>query len=265
MRTMNGLEYEVQGEGEPVLLVHGSILADAYLPFLKESALANYRLILYHRRGFSGSQRHIGPFSIEEQAQDALSLLRHLGVGSAHVFGHSTGGSIALQLAIDAPDAVHSLVLEEPTLFMVPSAGAVFAAMAPVVEKYASGDPVGAIHSFMDGVLGPGWPQYVERNIPGGIAQAEADAATLFEVELPSLQNWQFDETRAVKISQPLLYVLGGKSEAIAQEGKDLIREWIPQSEEVLVEGLGHALHIEDPGAVIPGISAFLARHPIQP
>lgn len=62
LTTTDGLKYEVQGEGEPVLLIHGSILADAYLPFLKESALANYRLIRYHRRGFAGSPRHTGPF-----------------------------------------------------------------------------------------------------------------------------------------------------------------------------------------------------------
>ena len=265
MLSTDGLEYEVQGEGEPVLLIHGSILADAYLPFLNEPAFANYRLIRYHRRGFAGSQRHAGPFSIEEQAQDALALLRHLGIGSAHVVGHSTSGSIALQLALDAPEAVHSLVLEEPTLFMVPSAGAVFSAMAPVLEKYASGEPANAIHGFMDGAFGPGWREYVEHNMPGGTAQAEADAATFFEVELPSLQDWQFDESQARTISQPVLYVLGGKSEAVAREGKDLVRAWMPQSEEVLVEGLGHALHIEDPRAVIPGISAFLARHPIRP
>jgi 3-oxoadipate enol-lactonase len=135
--------------------------------------------------------------------------------------------------------------------------------MAAVVEKYASGEPAGAVHSFMDVAFGPQWKEYVNRNVPGGIAQAEADAATFFEVELPALQDWQFDENRARTISQPLLYVLGGKSEAFAREGKDLVRAWIPHSEEVVVEGLGHPLHIEEPGAVIPRIAAFLARHPM--
>ena len=50
------LEYEVQGTGEPVLLIHGAILADAFRPLLTQSALADhYRLMSYHRRGFAGA------------------------------------------------------------------------------------------------------------------------------------------------------------------------------------------------------------------
>jgi pimeloyl-ACP methyl ester carboxylesterase len=166
MQRTNGLDYEVQGEGEPVLLIHGSILADAYLPFCKAPSLSSYRLIRYHRRGFAGSEHHIGPFSIEEQAQDALKLLRHLGVERAHVCGHSYGGAIALQLALDAPRLVHSLVLEEPAVFMVPSAADLFAAMEPAGERYGAGDAAGAIQAFLS-MIGPGWEDYIPRNLPG--------------------------------------------------------------------------------------------------
>ena len=50
------LEYDVRGTGEPVLLIHGAILADAFVPLLTQPALADdYRLIAYHRRGFAGN------------------------------------------------------------------------------------------------------------------------------------------------------------------------------------------------------------------
>jgi pimeloyl-ACP methyl ester carboxylesterase len=50
------LEYEVRGAGEPVVLVHGAHIADAFAPLLAEPALTErYQLLLYHRRGFAGS------------------------------------------------------------------------------------------------------------------------------------------------------------------------------------------------------------------
>src|SRR5262249_5218959 len=106
-----GEEYESRGGGEAVLLIHGSHIAGAFLPLMNEPSLANYRLIRYHRRGFAGSTKHEGPFSIKDQAADALALLQHLGVERAHIVGHSYGGLIALQLALDPPELVHSLVL----------------------------------------------------------------------------------------------------------------------------------------------------------
>ena len=50
------LECWVVGVGEPVVLVHGSIIADAFAPLLREPALTGkYQLVSYHRRGFAGS------------------------------------------------------------------------------------------------------------------------------------------------------------------------------------------------------------------
>jgi pimeloyl-ACP methyl ester carboxylesterase len=115
MQRVGGLAYEIHGEGQPVLLIHGSHVADSFLPLARETALADrHQLIRYHRRGFAGSAPHTGPFSIEAQAQDALALLEALGVAHAHVIGHSYGAVTALQLTCEAPSVVHSLVLLEP-------------------------------------------------------------------------------------------------------------------------------------------------------
>ena len=80
--NLNGadLEYEVQGSGEPLLLIHGSILADAYFALRAEPRIADhYRVISYHRRGFAGSSRASVPLTIAQQAADGRALLRHLG------------------------------------------------------------------------------------------------------------------------------------------------------------------------------------------
>src|SRR5262245_32652967 len=109
MNKAEGLEYEVNGAGEAVLLIHGALIADALLPLTREAALADaYRPIRYRRRGHGGSHP-AGAFSMQQQARDAQALLKHLGVARAHVVGHSLGGAIALQLALEAPSLVHSL------------------------------------------------------------------------------------------------------------------------------------------------------------
>ena len=79
-----------------------------------------YQLVRYHRRGYAGSSTVGRSFSITDQATDCAELIRGLGIERAHIVGHSSGGPIALQLALDAPEMVESLVLLEPGLLDVP-------------------------------------------------------------------------------------------------------------------------------------------------
>jgi pimeloyl-ACP methyl ester carboxylesterase len=112
-------EYEVSGMGEPVVFIHGSFIADTFRPLVTETALARrYSLITYHRRGYPGSSQSKLPLSIPEQATDCLALLRNLGVDRVDVVGHSFGGAVALQIALDAPAAIRSLALLEPALMV---------------------------------------------------------------------------------------------------------------------------------------------------
>jgi len=255
-----GLEYETQGEGENVLLIHGSHIADSFLPWSKEPALAGYHVIRYHRRGFAGSRAISAPYSIENQAHDALKLLNHLGVSRTHVIGHSYGGAIALQLAIDAADVVHSLVLLEPALMMVPSAPMFFEAMAPAMTRFASGDTDGAVDAFNQLLAGPQWREELERAVPGAPQQAIRDGATFFEVEVPALQKWVFDETQAARISQPVLYMLGAGSPVLFDEGRQLLRSWLPQTEDVVIPATDHRLQMQTPGLTAQAVAGFLHR-----
>ena len=111
------LEYEVAGSGEPVLLLHGGLLADENGPLLEQPALTDdYKVINYHRRGFAGSEHPPGKAQIADQVADAHAMLAELGVERTHVVGHSLGGVIGIQLALDHPEQVHTLALLEPAL-----------------------------------------------------------------------------------------------------------------------------------------------------
>jgi pimeloyl-ACP methyl ester carboxylesterase len=240
------LAYEVRGAGEPVVLVHGAHIADAFAPLLAEPALTErYRLLLYHRRGFAGSTHEEGPLSIAQQAADCRALMRHLGVPRAHVVGHSYGGVIALQLAIEAPDAVHSLALLEPALFMVPSAPQFTEAMGPVLRMYEAGNKTGAVDRFLQTVVGPEYRGVLDRVLPGAFAQAVAEAG---------------------RITQPVLAVLGADSHTLWEgwvEGHHLVQAWLPQTEAFVLQGATHGLQLIDPRGMAAGLASFFARHPL--
>lgn len=259
------IEYEIRGDGEPVLFIHGAFIAGSFLPIMDEPALAGYQRIRYHRRGFADSTAPIG--SLERQTADAVALLEHLGVERAHIVGHSGGGRIALQLALDVPDIVHSLVLLEPAgVGPVPSqAEYVEDVVEPATERYQAGDPAAAVDLFMRRVMGmgPEWRTEISRMVPGGPEQAAQDAATFFENPTPPRQI-RFDEETAKRLSPriPILYVWGSETLDLLKEGGDLLLSWFPRVEDHRVDGLGHSLQMQDPRALSEGIADFLRRHP---
>jgi signal transduction histidine kinase len=110
------LEYEIRGAGSSVSLIHLSPCADSFATLMDQPALAGYQLIHHHRRGYAGSSQSAGPVAIADQAADLVGFLDSLGVRRAHIVGHSYGGLVALQLALDRPDLVESLALMESAL-----------------------------------------------------------------------------------------------------------------------------------------------------
>ena len=262
------LEFTVRGAGEPVILIHGSHVADAFAPVLADPALiGQYRLISYHRCGFAGSAHPDGPVSIAQQAADCRALMRHLGIGRAHIVGHSYGGVITLQLALDFPDAVRSLALLEPALLAVPSAGEFMEAMGPVLQVYESGDKAGAVDAFLQAVCGPNYRSAVEAVLPpGAFDQAMADADTFFRIEMPALQQWSFTPEEARRIVQPVLAVLGADSEAVWPgfgEGHRLLREWLPDAEAFVLPNATHLLQMQNPRGLAEALAGFFSRHPL--
>jgi pimeloyl-ACP methyl ester carboxylesterase len=261
------LEYQVVGSGEAVLLIPPGPLADGFLPFLSEEALADrYRLIQYHRRGQAGSSQATPPVSYAEQAADAAGLLSHLGVGRAHVVGHSTGANIALQLALDRPEFVQTLALLEPWMTASQSASAFFEQAGPPMEAYGSAEKETAMAGLISLASGLEWETsraVIDDYVPGSVAQAIKDADTFCGVDLPALSAWECGSEDAAAVSQPVLSVLGAESARLFVDGAALLRSWLPKVEDLTVEDVGHLLQIQRPEPVARGIAEFFSRHPI--
>jgi pimeloyl-ACP methyl ester carboxylesterase len=266
--TVNGvqLEYEAIGSGEPVLLI-SPVIADGFLPLLSQPALADrHRLIRYHKRGWAGSTHTPPPVSIADHAGDAAALLDHLGIPRAHIAGHSSGAAVAAQLALDRPETVQTLILMELSLLSVPGGSAFLDQAGPAFEAYARGDHARALALFMTVVSGLDWTAcrtLLEERVPGALAQGIEDADTFFGIELPALTEWEFGPDQAAAIDRPVLSVLGSQTEPLWREVADFLRSSLPQVEELVVEDVGHLLHIQRPEPVARGMADFLNRNAI--
>lgn len=110
LETEDGvLRYSVDGEGTPLVLIHGvgadREAWDQVIAHLK----GRYRIVRPDLRGHGQSVKSPGPYSLEGFAKDCLRLMDHVGMDKAHLVGFSLGGLIAQQLAIQSPERFLSM------------------------------------------------------------------------------------------------------------------------------------------------------------
>jgi 3-oxoadipate enol-lactonase len=106
------LYYEVHGDGEPLLCIHG-LACDtlAWIPQL-QSFPASHRTVIFDNRDVGQSSQCDGSeYEIADMARDALALADHLELDTFHLLGISMGGAIAQELVLQAPERVRTLTL----------------------------------------------------------------------------------------------------------------------------------------------------------
>ena len=118
-----GIDYEITGQGRPVVLLHGfpdsGRLWRHQVPAL---ARAGFQVIVPDLRGYGKSDKPaaVDAYSLPFLAGDVLAVLGSLGIDRAHVVGHDWGAALAWGLASLAPDRVDHLVVlsvGHPTTF----------------------------------------------------------------------------------------------------------------------------------------------------
>ncbi|MEV7646723.1 alpha/beta fold hydrolase [Arthrobacter sp. NPDC089319] len=113
--AVNGgqVRYRDEGEGTPVVMVHGiGRSLEDWNEQHELLAAQGYRLISVDLAGYGGSQPLDEPYSLPALARFLGAFLDAVGITQpAHIVGNSLGGAVAMQLAVDAPQRVRSLVL----------------------------------------------------------------------------------------------------------------------------------------------------------
>lgn len=276
-KVSNGeLRYSVRGEGEPVLCIHGTNIADGLITPLSfhQPLVDDYQLISYYRAGYNGSVLDKDSLSIEEGAEHAKELLDHLGIDKAHIVGFSFGGVIAFQFLLSYPERVSSAVLLEPylpredPLALQANIDAFMAAM----KLYQSGDKLAGAFSYMEAVCGPRFLGCVEMTGPLDVwERVEQCVDTTFTVDFPAISSWGFKMSEADRLvsekpAMPVLAVMGLDSEEALpgfRETQRFLMEWLPQAERCGIPNATHGLQSMNPLAVGEGIHTFLKKHPM--
>lgn len=120
VETVNGVQthYEVNGEGTPVLFIHGGFggaqttLVPGPLTILDAAPLDRVQVITYDRRSAGASEYTTDErYDLDDIAADAQALLAHLGHDRAIIIGASMGGMVAQQVALSFPKTVQALAL----------------------------------------------------------------------------------------------------------------------------------------------------------
>ena len=110
---VNGVRlfYELSGEGQPVVQIHGSGFGRGNFATLTPLLSQGFQVIDYDMRGFGDSDAPVQEYSMELWADDLAGLLDALEIERAHIHGTSMGGMVAIPFAAKYPDRTNGLVL----------------------------------------------------------------------------------------------------------------------------------------------------------
>ncbi|HEU4870083.1 MAG TPA: alpha/beta fold hydrolase [Pyrinomonadaceae bacterium] len=245
--SVNGLKlfYEIEGEGEPVVLIPG-FAAGRWIWFKQTDELArNFRVIVFDPRGVSASDKPEGPQTISLLADDVAHLLQTIGIESAHIVGASFGGFVAQEFALKYPAMTRKLVLS-CTSFGGPN----HVVPAPeTLEALASTKGLNSEERMRANLLLAFTPEYVQTQVAEVDEIVHLRAANevpehIYLSQLHAAMNFN-SESRLAGITSPTL-VLSGDADVIVpvQNSRNLAAK-IPGAKLELVAGGSHTFFIE--------------------
>jgi pimeloyl-ACP methyl ester carboxylesterase len=265
VRTGVSLNYEITGDGEPLLLVMGTSGAIGLWGELTGRLAERYRVIAFDNRGLGGSSRGEGAITVASMAEDASALLEALEVPAAHALGWSLGSAVVQELALAHPEQVASAVLYATWGRCDGFQRSVFTALR---HPYATRDMEAALGAaglaFSPQILDrPDFGELLEPMLPA-FPQDEAQMAVTAEQWDADLAHDTLD--RLGDITAPTLVVVGEQDLLTPPWQAKAVADRVPGARYELVTGPGssHGMHIERPDDLLGIITDFLGEHPIK-
>ncbi len=251
------LYYRTQGDGDPVIILHGLFGDSLNWAGVARLLQDDYRLILPDMRNHGRSPHDNDDCSYSAMAEDVLALMDRLSIEKAHLIGHSMGGKAAMTLALRHPDRVRSLTVVD---------------IAPKQYPPRHDDVFNGIKTVAD--ARPESRQEAERILAEWITTDAIRTFILknfvrggsgFEWRL----NWQalynhYDQLTDFpesgnQYTGPVQFLIGGASDYVADSDRGLIEQLFPAAKGRIVGGSGHWLHAEKPEQTARWIREFLS------
>lgn len=224
--------HEERGTGEPLVLLHGGFCSLEPMRELGDLLSGHVRVLAAERTGHGRTPDRDGPYAYAQMVAETLAYLDALGVGSAHVVGHSDGGIVGLLLARDHPGRVRSLTAISANVHTdcwvpadYPHVTLTDEANAAVDAEYARLSPDGPAHADV----------VVAKLVALWTSEPDIPAASLAAVTAPTL-------------------VMAGEHDTIARDHTESIAAAVPGAGLVIVPGTTHMVVRERPDVVAAAV-----------
>jgi pimeloyl-ACP methyl ester carboxylesterase len=232
--------YEVVGDGEPLLLLHGGFCPvetfDGLAPLLAET----FRVYLPERRGHGRTPDVEGPITFENMAQDTIGFVEALDIFPVHLVGWSDGAVVALHIALQRPELVRKLVLIGTAVNLD--------GLAPEArEMLASGLTQDFLPPFLRELY----------------ANLSPDGPEHFDVVFDKLTaTWKVEPSFGLSdlecLSMPTLVMLGDR-DLVTVEHAAAVQRAIPDAQLAVVPAASHGFPMETPDLASQPVLAFLS------
>ena len=270
--TVDGVElaYSDEGQGQPVVFVHGLSSYMGYWDRQLPAFTNGFRVLALDLPGYGMSARPDAPYTPPWFSQVLVDWMDAVGLDSAVLVGHSMGGQIAITTALDHPSRVDALVLSAPAGFETFDAGHARWMKAWWTESRAmeTGEPEvrAAFTTSVFNVNDDHVEALIEERVRlgkheafGGTSVAVSRSIAgmldhpvrhrLDELDVPTLVVFGTDDRM---IPNPVFN--GGRTKAVAEDGSSAIKG----AKLVMIPGAGHTGHHDAPGAFNAALSEFL-------
>jgi pimeloyl-ACP methyl ester carboxylesterase len=267
--TADGTELYVEetGLGTPVVFIHE--YAGDYRSWEPQMRYLGrqHRCVTYSQRGYppSGVPSDPARYSQDIARDDVIAVMDALGIGKAHVVGHSMGAYTALHVGIRYPqrclsvtaagcgwgstadaakrDAMKALAAETGRMFAdegIASAAAKYAD-APMRQSFKNKNP-------------RGWAEFARMLAEHS---AEGHAHTMLNLQLKRPTLWEI-ETQLKKFSVPLLVIVGDEDD-LCLDGSVFLKRTVPTAALLVLPRAGHTINSEEPAAVNAALAELFA------
>ena len=250
--------YVSQGQGLPVVLVHGFPLSKAMWESQVQALSSGSRVIAIDLRGHGESQVVEGPGSMDAFADDISGLLGHLDIDQAVIAGFSMGGYVAFAFYRKYPGKVKALVLADtrPQADTPEAAEGRRNTAKAVLESGATGGVV-------DGML----PRmFTQATLDGNKALVERTKAIMASTtsqavaaDLHAMADRPDSQPTLGQVACPTLVLVGDQDALTPVADSELMQQRISGARLVKVPGAAHLSPMEQPEAFNGALREFLA------